>query len=83
MDRNRVRCPLDKAFFNLWPLIVCGASTAQVGGGMTSGCDVLTVDEHQFLASFFVEKMHETNGHHCGGELVAVGFEEAVDVLHV
>src|ERR1700716_1086669 len=81
MDRDRLLRSLDKAFFDLWPLIVCGAAAAQFGCGETGRCDVFTVDDHQFFALLFVEKMHETDGHHFGGQLVAVGLQEGVDMF--
>ena len=83
MERDRLFRSLDKDVFNLWPLIVRGAADLKLRWGETGGCDVFAVDEHQFFALLWIEEMHETNGHHCGGQLVAMEFEELMDMLHV
>jgi hypothetical protein len=51
--------------------------------GVTGGGDVLAVDEHQFFALLFFKEMHQADGDHSGGQLVAAVFEECVDMFDV
>src|SRR5215475_3121857 len=83
LKRDLLFCSFNQPLSDGWPLSERLAAFTQLSDAKPRGGKVFTIDDHQLPAFLFIEQVYKTYVHHSARHLVALAFDERLDVLAI